>query len=51
MSEHENNIDNNDIVEELPQIEAPIKTKKPVSPERYEQLKQARLKEQKRKKK
>ena len=28
MSEHENNIDNNDIVEELPQIEAPIKNKK-----------------------
>jgi DNA repair exonuclease SbcCD ATPase subunit len=44
MSEHENNIDNNDIVDELPQIEAPIKNKKPVSPERYEQLKQARLK-------
>ncbi len=35
------NIDNN---EEVPQVEAPIKTKKPVSPERYEQLKQARLK-------
>ena len=44
MSEHENNIDNNDIVEELPQIEAPIKNKKALSPERYEQLKQARLK-------
>ena len=36
------NIDNNN--EEIPQIEAPIKIKKPVSPERYEQLKQARLK-------
>ena len=45
MSEKENNIDNNDNNnEEIPQIEAPIKTKKPVSPERYEQLKQARLK-------
>ena len=45
MSEQENNIDNNDNNnEEIPQIEAPIKTKKPVSPERYEQLKQARLK-------
>ena len=46
MSEQDNNtidnIDNNN--EEIPQIEAPIKTKKPVSPERYEQLKQARLK-------
>ena len=36
------NIDNNN--EEIPQVEASIKTKKPVSPERYEQLKQARLK-------
>ena len=36
------NIDNNN--EEIPQVEAPIKTKKPVSPERYEQLKHARLK-------
>ena len=36
------NIDNNN--GEIPQVEAPIKTKKPVSPERYEQLKQARLK-------
>ena len=45
MSEQDNNnIDNIDIIEELPQIEAPIKTKKPVSPEKYEQLKQARLK-------
>ena len=44
MSEQENNIDNNDAVEELIQIEAPIKTKKPLTPERYEQLKQARLK-------
>ncbi len=44
MSDQENNIDNNDVVEEFPQIEAPIKTKKPVSPERQEQLKQLRLK-------
>ena len=42
MSDQENNIDNNN--EEIPQIEAPIKTKKPLTPERYEQLKQARLK-------
>ena len=36
------NIDNNN--EEIPQIEAPIKIKKPVSQEKLEQLKQARLK-------
>ena len=36
------NIDNNN--EEIPQIEAPIKIKKPVSPEKLEQLKYARLK-------
>ncbi len=42
------NIDNNN--EEIPQVEAPIKTKKPVSPERYEQLKQARLKGSEKKK-
>jgi len=44
MSEQDNNIDNIDIVEETQQIEPPIKNKKPVSPEKYEQLKQARLK-------
>jgi hypothetical protein len=45
MSEQDvNTIDNIDNNEEIPQVEAPIKTKKPVSPERYEQLKQARLK-------
>ena len=36
------NIDNNN--EEIPQIEAPIKIKKPVSPEKLEQLKYARSK-------
>ena len=41
VNTNDNNDNNN---EEIPQIEAPIKTKKPVSPERYEQLKQARLK-------
>ena len=41
MSEQDNNID---IVEETQQFEPPIKNKKPVSPEKYEQLKQARLK-------
>ena len=45
MSEQDNNnIDNIDIIEELPQIEAPIKAKKPISPEKLEQLKYARLK-------
>ena len=42
MSEQENNID--EIVEELPQIETPVKIKKPVSQEKLEQLKNARLK-------
>ena len=46
MSEQDNNtidnIDNNN--EEIPQIEAPIKTKKPVTQEKLEQLKNARLK-------
>ena len=46
MSEQDVNtidtIDNNN--EEIPQIEAPIKIKKPVSPEKLEQLKYARLK-------
>ena len=45
MSEQDvNTIDNIDNNEEIPQVEAPNKTKKAVSPERYEQLKQARLK-------
>ena len=45
MSEQDvNTIDNIDNNEEIPQVETPIKTKKAVSPERYEQLKQARLK-------
>ena len=45
MSEQDvNTIDNIDNNEEIPQVEAPIKTKKAVSPERYEPLKQARLK-------
>ena len=43
------NIDNNN--EEIPQIEAPIKIKKPVSQEKLEQLKQARLKGAEKKKK
>jgi hypothetical protein len=49
MSEQENtSIENIDNVEDLPPIETPnetpIKIKKPVSPEKLEQLKQARLK-------
>ena len=45
MSEKDDNtIDNIDNNEEIPQIEAPIKIKKPVSPEKLEQLKYARLK-------
>ena len=51
MSEHENNFDNIDVNDELPQIEEPIKTKKPVSPEKLEQLKYARLKVLKKRKK
>ena len=40
MSEQENNlIDNNEVVDETPQIEPPIKTKKPVTQEKLEQLK------------
>ena len=51
MSEQDvNTIDNIDNNEEIPQVETPIKTKKAVSPERYEQLKQARLKGAERKK-
>ena len=50
MSEQDNII-NNEVVEELPepQIETPIKIKKPVSPERLEQLKHARVKAQEKK--
>lgn len=45
MSEQEYNIENEiEIVEETPQDEKPIKTKKQLSPEKLEQLKQARLK-------
>ena len=45
MSEQDNNIiDNNEVVDETPQIELPIKTKKPVTQEKLEQLKHARLK-------
>ena len=44
MSEQDNNtIDNNYVIEELPAIETPIKIKKPVSLEKLEQLKKARL--------
>ena len=50
MSEQDNII-NNEVVEELPepQIETPIKIKKPVSSERLEQLKHARVKAQEKK--
>ena len=50
MSEQDNII-NNEVVEELPepQIETPIKIKMPVSPERLEQLKHARVKAQEKK--
>ena len=45
MSEQDNNnIDNIEIIDELPQPETPIKIKKPVSQEKLEQLKHARLK-------
>ncbi len=45
MSEQENNNDNDiEIIEEIPQQEVPIKTKKQLTPEKLEQLKQARLK-------
>jgi hypothetical protein len=45
MSEKDDNtIDNIDNNEEIPQTEPPIKIKKPVSPEKLEQLKYARLK-------
>ncbi len=45
MSENDDNIiDNIHKNEEISQIEPPIETKKPVSPEKLEQLKYARLK-------
>ena len=45
MSEQDNNtIDNIEVVEELPPTETPVKIKKPVTQEKLEQLKQARLK-------
>ena len=45
MSEQDNNnIDNIEIIDELPQPEIPIKIKKPVTQEKLEQLKYARLK-------
>lgn len=46
MSEHENIIDeNDDIIDDIPKIEEPIKNKnKPITAEKLEQLKQARLK-------
>ena len=51
MSEQENIIDeNHEIVDETPQIEVPAKIKKPISAEKLEQLKQARLKGSEKKK-
>jgi hypothetical protein len=51
MSEQENveNIDNIDNVEEIQPIETPTKIKKPLTSERLEQLKQARIKAQEKK--
>ncbi len=51
MSEQDNNVTNIEAVEELPepQLETPIKIKKPLSSERLEQLKQARAKAQEKK--
>jgi hypothetical protein len=51
MSEQENvdNIDNVDNVEEIQPIETPTKIKKPLTSERLEQLKQARIKAQEKK--
>ena len=51
MSEQENIIDEpHELVEENPQIEVPVKIKKPISAEKLEQLKQARLKGSEKKK-
>ena len=51
MSEQENveNVDNIDNVEEIQPIETPTKIKKPLTSERLEQLKQARIKAQEKK--
>ena len=51
MSEQENvdNIDNVDNVEEIQPIETPTKIKKPLTSERLDQLKQARIKAQEKK--
>jgi hypothetical protein len=51
MSEQENvdNVDNVDNVEEIQPIETPTKIKKPLTSERLEQLKQARIKAQEKK--
>ena len=51
MSEQENvdNVDNVDNVEEMQPIETPTKIKKPLTSERLEQLKQARIKAQEKK--
>ena len=48
MSEQENIItdENHETVDETPQIEVPAKIKKPISAEKLEQLKQARIKAQ-----
>ena len=52
MSEQDNNtMDNIEVVEELPPAETPIKIKKPVTQEKLEQLKLARLKGAEKKKK
>jgi len=51
MSEQESIIDeNHELVEETPQIEVPVKIKKPISAEKLEQLKQARIKGSEKKK-
>ncbi len=51
MSEQESNIDNIDNIEEVEKLpeETPIEIKKPISSERLEQLKQARIKAQEKK--
>ena len=51
MSEQENvdNVDNVDNVEEIQPIETPTKIKKPITSERLEQLKHARIKAQEKK--
>ena len=53
MTEQENvdNIDIVDNVEEIQQMETPTKIKKPITSERLEQLKHARIKHKKRNRK